>query len=380
MRIDFASNEQATLGIEVELTMVDTTTGAPVPRSSDLLDEMGLGHPAGAHPKAKHELFETTIEIITDVCKTVREAKDDLKVTLDELRSKAGARGIAPISVGTHPFATYRGLEVSPSPRYLELVEEMQWAARRLFIMGIHYHVGVSSPERAITILNAMCGYLPYFVALSASSPIYEQEDTGLASSRIKVFESLPTAGLPPRLDGWTEFEELMGTLLNAGAIRSIREIWWDIRPHPNFGTIELRMCDAMPTLKEIGALAALAQSLVVALERSLDRGEGIDPLPVWTICENRWLAARHGLDAELIVDKHGHKRDARELIAELIRWLAPTAVELGCGGELQDVLAILDAGPSYARQRRILATGGTPTDIVRSLVRELESDEPEQP
>ncbi|MBV6507645.1 MAG: putative glutamate--cysteine ligase 2 [Acidimicrobiales bacterium] len=380
MRIDFASNEQATLGIEVELTMVDTETGAAVCCSSGLLQEMGIGHPEGTHPKAKHELFETTVEIITDVCKTVREAKDDLQATLDELRSTAGARGVAPISVGTHPFATYRGLEVSPSTRYLELVEEMQWAARRLFIMGIHYHVGVSSPERAITILNAMCGYLPYFVALSASSPFYEQEDTGLASSRIKVFESLPTAGLPPRLGDWAEFEELMGTLLNAGAIRSIREIWWDIRPHPNFGTIELRMCDAMPTLKEIAAVAALAQSLVVALERSLDRGEDIDPLPVWTICENRWLAARHGLDAELIVDNRGTKRAARELIVDLIRLLHPTAAELGCGRELDDVLTILDAGPSYARQRRILASGGNPLDIVHSLVRELESDEPERP
>ena len=378
MRIDFASNDQLTLGVEVELTMVDVATGAAVCSSSELLDELGAGHPGGVHPKAKHELFETTVEIITDVCKTVAEAREDLQATLDELRSAAEERGLTPISVGTHPFASYRGLEVSPSTRYHELVKEMQWTARRLLIMGIHYHIGVSSPERAIAILNTMGGYLPYFLALSASSPFYESEDTGLASSRIKVFESLPTAGFPPRLDSWSEFEELMETLLNAGAIKSIREIWWDIRPHPVFGTIELRMCDAMPTLKEISAVAALAQSLVANLESRLDRDEDISPLPEWTTRENRWLAARHGIDAELIVDHRGGRRPARELLAELTQRLGPTASQLGCATELKDIETILAAGPSYLRQRRILENGGTPIDIVESLVSELESDQPE--
>jgi carboxylate-amine ligase len=257
------------------------------------------------------------------------------------------------------------------------LIEEMQWPARRLQIFGIHYHVGVRSAEKSIVIANAMQFYLAHLLALSASSPYWEGHDTGLASCRVKVFEQLPTAGLPPVIDDWTDFEQFMHTLVAAEAIKTIREVWWDVRPHPNFGTVELRICDGMPTLREVAAVGALAQSLVHRIDLQLDAGQAPYIAREWTVRQNKWLAARHGLDAKLIVDDEGARMTARDAVAELIEELAPVAAELGCAGELADVKAILELGPSYARQRAIVARGGSLQDVVRALVEELATDQP---
>src|SRR5207237_144478 len=217
--------------------------------------------------KAQHELFESTIEIITGVCSTVAEARADLEATLAELQPLLERRDLAFMCSGTHPFSDWAKQEVSPNPRYARLVEEMQWLARRLQIFGIHAHVGVQSAEKAIAIANTLSAYIPHFLAMSASSPYWMGQDTGLASSRSKVFESLPTAGLPYQLSGWSEFEDFMETLVSAKAISSIREVWWDIRPHPDFGTIEFRICDGLPTMSEVASVAAMSQSLVEWLD-----------------------------------------------------------------------------------------------------------------
>jgi carboxylate-amine ligase len=380
MAIPFTVNTEPTLGIELELTLVERERWELQSAATEVLAEIGQGHPEGVHPFAKHELFECTVEIITDVCHTVAEARADLERTLAEVRAAADRRGLVPISVGTHPFSGWRDQIVSPNERYHELVQELQWTARRLAIFGVHYHVAVRSPEQAIAIVNALRGYLPYFLALSASSPYWEREDTGLASSRIKIFESLPTAGLNPRLADWSEFEQLMATLIEARCIRSIREIWWDVRPHPTFGTVELRMCDAPHTLREVAAIAALAQSLVESLARRYEAGEFPELPTEWTVRENRWLAARHGIHAELIADPSGRRRPARELVSELTAQLRPIAAELGCGAELADVERILTRGPGYVRQRQIRAAGGSPADVVSAIADELVTDEPIAP
>jgi carboxylate-amine ligase len=375
MRIDFAGSDRASLGVEVELALVDRHDGGLVSAASDLLVELGADHPDGAHPRAKHELFECTLEIITDVCDSVGEAKADLSGTLAEVRRVADARGLVPISVGTHPFSRWQDQSFTQSARYLELVDEMQWAAQRLLIFGVHFHVGVSSRHRAMAFVNVLKQYIPHFLVLSASSPYWDGEDTGLASVRTKVFESLPTAGLPPTLDGWDEFEQLMDTFLHAQTIRSIREIWWDLRPHPNFGTVEFRMCDGIPTLREVAALAALAQSLVQWLD---DRYDTVDFPPMaheWVVKENKWLAARHGLAAELIVSDDGRRQPVRDLVDRLVDDLLPVADRLGCATELADVRRILDHGASYQRQRRIIEAGGSRRDVVDALARELETD-----
>jgi len=375
VNIQFNASERSSLGVEVELEIVDRRSRELASAGSAILEEMGAAHPGGEHPKAKHELFECTVEIITGICSSVAEAKNDLETTLKEVAAAADRRGLALICTGTHPFSDWHDQQISPDARYHKLVDDMQWLARRLQIFGVHFHVGVRSAAKVIAIANALTAYIPHFLGLSASSPFWHGRDTGLASSRSKVFENLPTAGLPYRLDDWGEFEQFMETLVNAQAITSIREVWWDIRPHPDFGTVELRICDGIPTMREVAGLAALAQSLVEWFDTRIDAG---DTLPVpreWVIRMNKWRATRYGIDADIIGDDHGTSVRLADSIRDLIEELSPVAQSLGCLDELRSNLEVLNRGPSYLRQRQVLAAGGSYPDVVDSLIREMEND-----
>jgi carboxylate-amine ligase len=376
MDILFNASERSTLGVEVELQIVDRRSRELRGGASEMLRrlEKDRGEP---HPKAKNELIESNIEIVTGICSTVAEARADLEATLADLAPVAEALGLALLCAGTHPFSDWAVQEITPNDRYLRLVDEVQWPARRMAIFGIHTHVGVRSGEKAIAIANALTGYIPHFLALSASSPWFEGRDTGLASSRSKVFEGLPTAGLPQILEGWHQFSELMTTLISAKAISSIREIWWDIRPHPNFGTVELRICDGLPTMTEIACVAALAQCLVEWMDSLIDRGYTLPCPKAWIVGQNKWRAARHGVDAEIIVDERGTLAPLREAIGELVDELTPVARRLECEAELGYASRILEHGPSYLRQRRWMAAGGSLSDVVDGLIRELRTDEP---
>jgi carboxylate-amine ligase len=376
VHIPFRSSAGPSLGIEVELELVDVRTGHLASHASEILAELGAGHPDGEHPRAKHELFECCIEVITDVCSTVGEARADLAATIGEVRAAAGTRGCTLICSGSHPFSHWGEQRISPSERYGELVEAMQWMARRLQIFGIHIHLGVRSGEKAIALGNAMAAYIPHLLALSSSSPFWEGHDTGLASTRSKVFEGLPTAGLPVELADWGEFEEYMTTLVTAGAITSVREVWWDIRPHPDFGTIELRMCDGMPSLYEVSAVAALAQSLVAHLDRLHDDGDLPERPREWILRENKWRAGRFGLDADLIVDPAGATKPAREAIAELVSTVRSEAEVLRCTDELAGIQRMLEVGASYHRQRAASDGGKNLRAVVDLLARELATDE----
>ncbi len=251
----------------------------------------------------------------------------------------------------------------------------MQWLARRLQIFGVHVHVGVRAPEKAIPINNALMMYIPHFLALSASSPFWMGSDTGLASARSKVFEGLPTAGLPYSLSGWDAFEEYMDTLISSKTIESIREVWWDIRPHPNFGTVELRICDGIPTLDEISVIAAMAQSLVESFDRQLDKGYTLPQPRMWLVRENKWRAARYGLDAEIVVDDLGHSvKPIKEAILDLAEDLEPTARKLGCAEELMKVEQLMQIGASYERQRATAAAAdGDLRAVVDGLLGEMD-------
>jgi carboxylate-amine ligase len=373
----FNSSERSSLGVEMELALVDKETRELKSGAIEILASMGQPHPNGEHPKAKHELLQSTVEIITGICSTVAEAKADLAATLEELRPEADARNLDLMCAGSHPFSDWAKQEISPKERYRDLVERYQWPARRLQIFGIHVHVGIRSPDKVIAIGNALCAYIPHFLALSASSPYWVGEDTGLASCRSKVFEGLPTAGLPYQLKGWHEFEEFMGTLIAAKAITSVREVWWDIRPHPDFGTVELRVCDGVPTLREVSAIAALAQCLVEWMDRLIDRGYAMPSPRMWVTRENKWRTGRYGLDAEIIVDDGARLQPVRSSITELIDELAPVADRLGCTAELKGCLEILGHGASYARQRAVMSKGGRLLDVVEHLVVELRTDQP---
>ena len=373
-RIDFSASDRASLGIEWELEVIDDNTGELKSAAGEVLAEMAEGRPDG-HPKAKAELLQSTIEIITGICHNVAEARADLAGTIAEIEARTRPRGLSLMCSGTHPFSDWSAQEISPAPRYAQLVENMQWLARRMQIFGIHVHVGVRSGEKAIAMVNALSAYIPHFLALSASSPYWMGQDTGLASSRTKVFEGLPTAGLPYQLSGWDDFEKFMHTLISAHTIDSIREVWWDIRPHPNFGTVELRVCDGLPTMSEVTTIAALYQSLVESLDARFNAGEELKRPREWIIRENKWRAARHGLDANIIVDDKGATTPVRDAIAELVDDLAPVAERLECGAELRGAHKILERGPSYVRQRQVFDQTGQLQNVVDSLVEEMRTD-----
>jgi carboxylate-amine ligase len=377
MSVVFTPSAGPSLGVEWELQLVDDHTRELVSIATDVLTEVGAGHPDGAHPKAKAELLQSTIEIITGVCGTVGEATADLAATLAEVTDACRARGAGVLCAGTHPFTDWRTQLLTDNPRYHQLVETTQWIGRQLQIFGVHVHVGVRSRDKVVPIVNALTTYIPHLLAFSASSPFWIGADTGLASMRSKVFEGLPTAGLPYQLDDWAQFESYLDTLVRTGTIASIREVWWDIRPHPNFGTVELRIFDGLPTLAEVGAVAALSQCLVDRFDARLDRGESLPVPPAWVVRENKWRAARYGLAADIIVGDPAGTVPVRDALLELVDELAPTADRLGCAGQLATVPALMAGGASYQRQRRAAAGPDGLAGVVDALLAEMRAGAP---
>ncbi len=365
--IPFTPSPDPTLGVEIELQIVDPVTFNLKQGSVDLLDRLG-----GEHPKIKQELTQSTIEVITGICDDVAGCVTDLGGSLRELYDLGDELGLAFSSAGTHPFGQWRDQKIFPNDRYQSLVDKIQWPARRLLIYGLHVHVGVSSGEKAIAVSNALASYLPHLLAVSASSPFVDFEDTGLASTRSKIFEGMPTAGLPYRLANYGEFQRFMNTLVRAKAIETIREIWWDIRPHPNFGTLEIRICDAPSTMHEIASIVALVQCLVVAIGDRYEKGSPLQLLKPWILRENKWRAARHGLDADVICDNDGDHAPLRQQIPDLVAKLEPVAERLGCLDELRGLHRVLDEGASYERQRRTLERSSRLPDVVAALAGEL--------
>ncbi len=373
MNIIFNGSDAPTLGAEIEVQVVDAAGAlATDTAATKILAQLGDA------PGYKHELLECCVEVITDVCPTVGAVRRDLGDKLERLIEVADGQGYRIMCTGTHPFSSWADQTVSPDPRYHRLIEDCQWTARRLLIFGIHTHVGVGSGEEAIAISNALATYIPHFLALSSSSPFWQGRDTGLASIRSKIFESLPTAGLPYFMENWGQFQRFMRTLVGAGTIRSIREVWWDIRPHPGFGTLELRICDGIPTMDELCSMVALSQSLVVWLGERYNAGLPLPQHKAWTVRENKWRAARYGLDAEIIRDEEGNLLSLRRSVGDTIEMLEPVAERLGCYEDLCRVNDILERGTSATRQREVYAKSRDLSQVVDSLVDEMLSGKPQ--
>jgi carboxylate-amine ligase len=372
VRIDFSSSQRTSLGVEWELELVDLDTRQLTAGSDEILTAMSPNGD-GVHPKAKHELLQSCVEVITGICQTVAEARADLAETVAQVAKAAEPRNLGVMCSGTHPMTDWATQRITADERYATLVERNQWMARQLQIFGIHVHCGIRSPDKAIPILNGLLAYVPHFLALSASSPYWIGSDTGLASYRSKVFEALPTAGLPFQLSGWDAFEKYMDALISSQAIQSIREVWWDIRPHPGFGTVELRICDGLPTLDEIACVAALSQCLVERFDRQLDYGYTLPEPRPWLVRENKWRAARYGLDAEIVVDNTGRVQPLTTAITDLVEDLLPIARRLDCSEELEDIPRLMARGASYHRQRAAAAANnGDLTAVVDLLLAEM--------
>ncbi len=374
MAIQFNASELPTIGVEVELQIVDPATRQLVPMGPDLVAGMD------GSDRVKSELLQSTVELNTGVCKTVKEIQGDLEQTKAQVQAACERMGCALISAGAHPFSTWPDQLITDDERYQKLINRVQWPAQRLMIFGLHVHVGMDSGEKAVAVGNRLTDFIPQFLALSASSPFWQGNDTGLASVRSKVFETLPTAGLPEHFANWGEFQTFMNTLMNAGAIESIREVWWDIRPHPGFGTVELRMCDGLPTMDELLALVALMHCTTVFVGEQYENGELPPPTRHWILRENKWRAARWGLDARIIQDEAGNLEDNHALIQKLLNDLAPVSQRLGCAEELAGVHHILQRGPSYLRQRMVFEKTGKLEPVVDALVEEWKTGRPHTP
>lgn len=374
-RVTFHPSAAATIGVEWELALADPDTGDLVSVADQILDAV---RPAGAlrHPRIHQELLLNTVELVTGVCATVPQARADLAASLAEVRAATDAMGVELFSAGSHPFASWQDQRVADGERYATLIERTQWWGRQMMIYGVHVHVGITRPERVLPILNALLTYFPHLQALSASSPYWGGIDTGYASNRALMFQQLPTAGLPFQFDTWEEFESYLDDMFVTGVIEQYKDVRWDIRPSPAIGTLEVRICDGLPTLAEVSAIAALIHCLVVDLDTRLDAGEQLPTLPPWHVQENKWRAARYGLDAIVILDAGNRERLVTEDLADLLERLAPLARRLGCAQDLASVWQIVERGASYTRQRAVAAAhDGDLRAVVRSLVAELRQE-----
>ncbi|MHA7262076.1 glutamate--cysteine ligase [Arthrobacter sp. TMN-37] len=377
MKIDFARSAQSTLGVEWELALVDRHSGELVSAAEEVLRGVTANHPElqddEEHPHIKQELLLNTVELVTGVCTTVAEAKADLSRSLAAVREVTDPMGVELFSAGSHPFSAPRSQHVSDKERYFKLIDRTQWWGRQMVIYGVHVHVGLDSRDKALPVLDGLINYFPHFQALSASSPFWCGEDTGYASQRALLFQQLPTAGLPFQFPDWQAYEAYVSDMFTTGVIDSVSEIRWDVRPVGNLGTVEMRVCDGLSTLQDVGAVAALTQCLVDEFSSQLDAGETIPTMPPWHVQENKWRAARYGLDAVIILDASGKEQLVTEHLTEVLNRLEPVAAKLGCSDELADVETIITRGAGYQRQRRVAEeNGGNLRAVVLDMVDQL--------
>lgn len=377
MKIDFATSERSTLGVEWELALVDAASGELVPVADKVLAAVNIAHPElqadEEHPHIKQELLLNTIELVTGICHTVSEAKSDLARNLASVREATDPLGVELLCAGTHPFSHTRQQAVTDKERYAKLIDRTQWWGSQMVIYGVHVHVGLDNVNKAMPVLDGLVNFEPHFQALSASSPFWNGEDTGYASQRALMFQQLPTAGLPFQFSSWEGYEAYVQDMFTTGVIDAINEIRWDIRPVPGLGTIEMRVCDGLSTLEEVGAIAALTQCLVDDFSATLDDGGTIPTMPPWHVQENKWRAARYGLDAIIILDAAGNEKLVTEHTIETLNRLEPVAKRLGCADELADVESIIRRGAGYQQQRRVAAAnGGDLHAVVEDLIKRL--------
>jgi carboxylate-amine ligase len=360
----FEPNDWPTLGVEIELQLVDARTMAL--RSA--FDALHARLPVGLQAQVKPELMQCYLEINSAKCRSVAEIEADLSRTIRAVESAADAAGLRLLWAATHPFSPWHEQEITRNERYLGLVELLQDSARRLVCFGLHVHVGVDSGDKAVMIADRILRHLPTLLALSANSPFWNGRNTGLHSQRSKVMADLPTAGLPPLMRNWSEYVWLLRHMIETRFITTIREVWWDVRPHPNFGTVEVRICDLPPDLPSVLGLTALVQCLVQGLSHEIDRGTYLHDCHPFLVRLNKWRACRHGLSAELVDPYTQESLPARHVVRKLVSNLMGVARELDCVPYLESVLDMAERPTGSERQLAIHAECGDLVELVRRL------------
>jgi glutamate---cysteine ligase / carboxylate-amine ligase len=368
----FGQSDPYTLGVEEEYMLLDGETFDLVQHIDTVLGAMA-GHEFEA--RVKPELMQSVIEIATPVCRTAADVYDELRQLRGFVISTAREKGLRVASAGTHPFSLFERQRITARDRYRNLVDQLQYIARRELIFGLHMHVAVDDPEKAIKVVNGILVHLAPLLGLSANSPFWRGEPTGLASTRTAVFAAFPRSGPPPRFRDYADYAAVVGQLERTGCIADYTHIWWDVRLHPRLGTIEFRMCDAVTQVEDAVALAAFCQALVKHLCEQYERGQEIPSYHRILTTENKWLVARYGLEAPLMDLDTGRRNrvPAAQLVRRALRVLEPHARELGSERELEGVREILSRGNGADRQLR---TWNANRDVVEVVVELAEATE----
>ncbi|HZR95951.1 MAG TPA: carboxylate-amine ligase [Gaiellaceae bacterium] len=363
----FGKSDPYTLGAEEEYMLLDAETFDLVQHIDTVLAAVS-GHEL--EPRINAELMQSVLEVATPVCRT----PDDVREQLRQLRSYVGGvareRDMRFGSAGTHPFSLFERQRITAKDRYRAMVDRMQYIARRELIFGLHVHVAVDHEEKAIQVVNGLIAHLAELVALSASSPFWRGEPTGLHSSRHMVYAALPRSGPPPRFRNYADYAEVVGQLERTGCIADYTHIWWDIRLHPRLGTIEIRICDAVSQLDDVVAIVALCQALVKHYAERYEQGEEIPSYHRILTTENKWLAARYGLEAPVMDLATGrrNRQPVAQMVRRTLKMVAPHARELGSERELEAVEAILRRGNGADRQLRVFNANRDIVEVVRDI------------
>jgi carboxylate-amine ligase len=363
----FGAGDPYTLGVEEEYMLLDGETFDLVQHIDTVLAAVS-GHEL--EPRINAELMQSVLEIATPVCRTASDVAEQLRKIRGYVCEVAREQGLRVGSAGTHPFSLFERQRITARDRYRNLVDQLQYVARRELIFGMHVHVAVDDAEKAIQVVNGLLNHLGQLLALSASSPFWRGEPTGLSSSRQMVFAAFPRSGPPPRFRDYSDYAEVVGQLEKTGCIADYTHIWWDIRLHPRLGTIEIRICDATTRLEDVVALTAFCQALVKHYCEQFERGEEIPSYHRILTTENKWLSARYGLEAP-VMDLATGKRNrvpVAQLIRRTLKEIEPHARELGSERELEGIKEILDRGNGSDRQLRIFNANRDIVEVVREI------------
>jgi glutamate---cysteine ligase / carboxylate-amine ligase len=363
----YGQSDPFTLGVEEEYMLLDPETFDLVQHIDTVLSQV---HEEEFVARIAPELMQSVLEISTPVCHNAADADAELR-KLRAYVTELGRRENCRVgSAGTHPFSLFERQRITARDRYRALVDQLQYVARRELIFGMHVHVAVDEPEKAIKLLNALLVHLGDLLALSANSPFWRGELTGLASTRQMVFAAFPRSGVPPRFRDYTEYAEVVGQLEKTGCIADYTHIWWDIRPHPKWGTIEVRVMDAVTRVEDAVAIAAYIQSLVKHYSERHDAGHELPSFHRMLVTENKWLAGRYGLEAPVmdLVKGRRNRVPVAQLIRRTLREIEPHARELGSDRELEHVREMLVKGNGADRQRRVFNANRDVTEVVREI------------
>jgi glutamate---cysteine ligase / carboxylate-amine ligase len=355
-----------TIGIEEELMIVDRDTLDLASSIEGVLEDVEGVETQG---EVKPELMESVCEIATEPCRDTREAGEQLRALRRLVQQMADRRGLAIGSAGTHPFALWEDQRIVSRPRYRELIAGLQFVARQEIIFGIHVHVGLDNPDKAIHVTNGMRVHVPILLALSANSPFWRGSHTGLQSTRTPIFRAFPRVGIPPRYDDFDDWSRRIDFMKTTKVIPNYTYLWYDVRPHPNFGTVEIRVMDSQTRVEHTLAIAALIQAMVKELAEHYDEGKSLSRYPYEMLDENKWLAARHGLEGELVDLPATDRVQAAELTRRLMQRLRPHAEQLGSATEFDGLEDILENGTGSARQALIYEANHDLREVVREIV-----------